>query len=313
MKYTIDEKYPPKHTLTSAEMNFLQKLASYKLLLDKSLFFQINDLQQHTKLILSGDLCPREKFPDTAEKEKELAELDKLIEEYADKLEGGEMGQEERTTTRKLLALWKKQRKELKKVLEKPKTEKKSNSNSNLGAYFNKGEHSKVILFVDAIEKKAKDPYQTMLLMGQVMLHEYFHSFYFHVGVGSKIPIKCMEEPMAEYGSLAFLFSVARSRSSIAKQADDAWRNAYLSIKKKQRLVGTSAAYGYGFSLFNTFGEYYRDLIASYANVSCLLDAHSQKALEYKYMLYPTYPTSSYIENVVLYDWFDELIESIKP
>ena len=53
MKFIIDKDYPPKHQLTSEGKFFLQKLAGCKLMLDKSLCFQINDLQRHTMLILS--------------------------------------------------------------------------------------------------------------------------------------------------------------------------------------------------------------------------------------------------------------------
>ena len=50
-RYSIDENFPPEHTLTQDEETFLQGLAKYKLFLDKSLFFQIEDLQRHTKLV----------------------------------------------------------------------------------------------------------------------------------------------------------------------------------------------------------------------------------------------------------------------
>lgn len=78
-----------------------------------------------------------------------------------------------------------------------------------------------MVLFVDAIVAVDKNPYDTMLLMGQVLLHEYFYSFYFHTGLGTRTPIYSMEETIAEYGSLSFLLSVSMSRSSIAKQAHD--------------------------------------------------------------------------------------------
>ena len=160
---------------------------------------------------------------------------------------------------------------------------------------------------MDAIEAKAKNPYDTMLLMGQVLLHEYFHSFYSHVGVGSSKPIYSMEEAMAEYGSLAFLFSVSISRSSIAKQARDAMIYVVDSIEKKRNRVGTSAVYGCGVYLFDYLGEFYREYIARYANVSCLLDEHSKEALEYKYIMYPTYPEPS-IECLVILDRFEDLL-----
>ena len=305
MKFTIDNEYPPKHQLTSEEKSFLQKLAGYKLMLDKSLCFQINDLQQHTRLVLSGYLLPRKKFPSAKKKEKEIAELDAIIAEHSDKLERGEIPKENLRDEKALLKLWKKQRTELKKALDNPAGD--MESGSYLGRYLNKGDKSIVVLFVDAIEAKAKNPYDTMLLMGQVLLHEYFHSFYSNVGVGSSKPIYSMEEAMAEYGSLAFLFSVSISRSSIAKQARDAMIYVVDSIEKKRNRVGTSVVYGCGVYLFDYLGEFYREYIARYANVSCLLDEHSKEALEYKYIMYPTYPEPS-TERLVILDRFEDLL-----
>ena len=305
MKFTIDSEFPPQHQLTSEEKSFLQKLAGYKLMLDKSLCFQINDLQRHTMLVLSGNISPRKKFPDRADKEREIAELEAIIAEHSSKLECGEILKENLREERMLLNLWKKQLAELKKALDNPAEDKKSHS--YLGAYFNRGDNSIVELYVDAIEAKAKNPYDTMLLMGQVLLHEYFHSFYAHVGVGSNKPIYYMEEAMAEYGSLAFLFSVAISRSSIAKQTHDAMIYAVDSFKKKRNRVGTSAVYGCGVYLFDYLCEFYREYIARYANVSCLLDSCERQWVEFKYMLYPKYPSSPIIENL-LYERLMEML-----
>lgn len=305
MKFIFDPNYPPKHQLTSEEKSFLQKLAGYKLMLDKSLCFQINDLQQHTRLVLSGYLLPRKKFSSAKKKEKEIAELDAIIAEHSDKLERGEIPKENLRDEKALLNLWKKQRTELKKALDNPAGD--MESGSYFGRYLNKGDKSIVVLFVDAIAAEAKNPYDTMLLMGQVLLHEYFHSFYSHVGVGSSKPIYSMEEAMAEYGSLAFLFSVSISRSSIAKQARDAMIYVVDSIEKKRNRVGTSAVYGCGVYLFDYLGEFYREYIARYANVSCLLDEHSKEALEYKYIMYPTYPEPS-TERLVILDRFEDLL-----
>ena len=55
MKFTLDTDHPPRHLLTAEEINFLQRLSAYRLPLDKSLVLQINDLQRHTELVLSGD------------------------------------------------------------------------------------------------------------------------------------------------------------------------------------------------------------------------------------------------------------------
>ena len=44
-RYSIDSDNPPQHKLTPDEESFLRALAKYTLFLDKSLFFQIEDLQ----------------------------------------------------------------------------------------------------------------------------------------------------------------------------------------------------------------------------------------------------------------------------
>lgn len=306
MKFILDPNHPPKHSLTSEERTFLQKLASHKLQLDKSLVFQINDLQRHTELVLSGELLPDDSFFDTAKIEQEMGEVDKLIEGYASKIERGEMPQDERDEMIELLALWKTQRTALQNVLDNP--ERNAKWHSPFGVYSNNGNHSRVTLFVDAFWDKVDDPYKAILLMGQVLLHEYFHSFYAHVGVGALPPFSHIEEPMAEFGSLAFLYSMSASQSSVAKQAHDAMRYALGTDKKKQPCVGMGATYKYGRYLFDNFCGYYPDLIARYANVSSLLDGQTIEAVEFKYMLYPTYPTSSYIEDVVLYGRIEELM-----
>jgi hypothetical protein len=301
MKFIFDPNYPPKHQLTSEEKSFLQKLAGYKLMLDKSLCFQINDLQQHTRLVLSGYLLPRKKFSSAKKKEKEIAELDAIIAEHSDKLERGEIPKENLRDEKALLNLWKKQRTELKKALDNPAGD--MESGSYFGRYLNKGDKSIVVLFVDAIAAEAKNPYDTMLLMGQVLLHEYFHSFYYHAGGGSRMAIKCVEEPMAEFGSLVVLDNV------ISKEAIDAYYYALNFIREKQNCVGITAAYGFGVYLFKKYKKDFRNLIARYANVSRLFDEHASEVKAYKYLLYPIYPSFESIEDKT-YERLEDLLKS---
>ena len=315
MKFTLDPDHPPVHSLTAEEKDFLQRLAAYRMPLDRSLVFQINDIQRHTELVLSGDLHPDGSLPDSVELERELAELDTLIGSHKERLEKCEVLQEERKEVGKLLALWETQRAALQNTLDN--RESKTKHHSPLGVYSNDGNNSRVTIFVDAIAAKAKEPYQSMLLMAQTLLHEYFHSFYAHAGLGENKPFSSIEEPMAEFGSLAFLMSVGSSRSSVARQAHDAMLYA-LDLAGRSRSRGVNAAYQYGVYLFENFCGNYPDLIARYANVSSLLDSHSKEAVEFKYMLYPTYPSSEYIENVVLYGRFEELMaqrgfDKLKP
>ena len=303
MQYTLDEQYPPKHELTPNEEAFLQGLAEYILFLDKSLFFQINDLQRHTRLVLSGKRM-HDKFIDHDETELDLSTVETLMKEYEGKSEQGELTQEDSM----LLDILRTQHKVLQEVSANPVYDKESRD--CLGEYRNRGDKSKVVLYVDAIEEKAKhNPYKTMLLMGQVLLHEYFHSFNFHAGDGGLNPVWCVEELMVEYGSLVLLDCVASSEATIAKEAGEALKYALENTKKKQSRVGTSAAYGFGAYLYEKHRDEYRNLIAEYANVSCCMDDCEISWLEFKYMLYPKYPASPTIEDFVyrqLRDYIDD-------
>lgn len=300
-RWSIDEEFKTRE-LTDEEAAFLAALARHTLLLDKSLFFQIEDLQRHTKLVLSGERATRQKFPNRADKERELAELDKMINDLIDRIELEE--------ELEMLEMWKRQRKELEDVLDK--SDSGEESSTVWGIYdHNCGKDSKVILYVDNIEKTTKkDPYKTMLLMGQVMLHEYFHSFYYHAGIGVPHPFKYAEEPMAEFGSLVVLDSVASSGLAIAKDAGEALTEALTLIKNKQTATGTTAAYGFGAYLFERHKDDYSRLIARYANRSCLIDNNGKESLEYKYLLYPKYPVSPSIEKYA-YKKLDELTKVV--
>ena len=74
-RYSIDEKRPPKNELKPETEAFLRELAEHRLFLDKSLSFQINDLQRHTRLMLSGKWIDRFEFPPTDQLKEEIEEL----------------------------------------------------------------------------------------------------------------------------------------------------------------------------------------------------------------------------------------------
>ena len=240
-RYSIDEYYPPEHKLTPDEEAFLQGLAEHRLFLDKSLSFQVNDLQRHTKLMLSGKRIDRNEFPSSDELKKEMEELDKLIKSLDDRL--GQSHREDRKLDG-LLDVCKGQRKELEKAFDSKE------ARPYLGMYFDNGNESVVVLFVDVIESITAGLDEMKLLLGQVMLHEYFHSLYHHVGVGTNDLLKYVEEPMAEYGSLMVLDSVASSNSKTASTAKEALDYAKKFVEKKQFCIGWTAAYGFGAYLY---------------------------------------------------------------
>ena len=289
MKYTIDKEFPPKHTLTPDEEAFLSALARYTLFLDKSLYFQIEDLQRHTELVLSGEKYEHQAIPSIDKIEREIAELEKMIKDLWDNLQSDDVPEDNWG----LYQLWESQLKELKSTLNK--ADESVKSVKSYGSYTHgNGKASGVILYVDTIEERAKDPYDTMLLMGQVMLHEYFHSFYLHTGLGTLKPNSYAEEPMAEFGSLVVLDHVASSKGGIVSQvAKDALERTLKIIKHKQSYTVTTAAYVFGAFLFENHKDDYSKLIAQYANISCTKDNHGIESLSLKYSLYPKYPSSS--------------------
>ena len=290
----MDLKHHPRD-LTTDEMEFLSALAKYTMFFDRSLFFQIEDLRRHTELVLSGERIMRSEFSHPTELKREIEELKQLIEK---------LGQEDGD----LRSFLEEQLKDLEDALDNKKYG--PYTTMLLGEYkHNNGNDSEVILYVNNIETIAgKNPAETMYLMGQVLLHEYFHSFYYHVGIATRDRIRCVEEPMAEYGSLMALYNVATSRSPFATEASKTLAYTYNIVKGKQKCKGHTAAYGFGAYLYDNHKEDYRELIAEYANVSRLLDEHGAKALEYKYMVYHKYTVSF---EAIAYKKLRELLASV--
>ena len=280
-RYSIDSDNPPQHKLTSEEESFLQGLAEHRLFLDKSLSFQVNELQRHTRLILSGRRMDRHEFPPKDELYKEIEELDTLTKSLEDRL--GQSVREDRNLN-ELINVCKGQREELEKALDNTK------ARPYLGVYCFNDDECFITLFVDVIESISFGLDEMKLMLGYVLLLEYFHSFYHHVGVGTNDILRSLEAPMAEYGSLMVLDSVASSNSKKASTAKEALDCAIKFVDKKQSCTGHIAANGFGAYLYDNHKNDYRSLIAQYANASLLLDKQSNIALEYKYLLYPEYP-----------------------
>jgi len=271
MEYSLDEKFTPRD-LTPEEKTFLNGLANYTMPLGKSLFFQIADLQQHTKLEFSmnGGRFKRSESPERDELEKEHTELAKMLEDFREKLWYEKLPDENWDLYEIWEEGWIRQNEKLKEAIGKPV---KSVNSTPMGLYHNRDSKSKVVLFVDSIEERAKhNPYDTMLLMGKVLLHEYFHSFHFHAGTGAGDPPRCIEESMADYGSLVLLDSVASSGLPIAKDAEKALEYALGYVKRKQQRTMDTAGYGFGACLYENHKEEASNLIALYANVSCLME-----------------------------------------
>ena len=70
---------------------------------------------------------------------------------------------------------------------------------------------------------------------------------------------------------------MASSGLSIAKDAEKALKNTLDRVKRNQKRAQHAAAYALGVYLFENHKEEASNLIAQYANVSCLIDDKTLK------------------------------------
>ena len=154
MEYSLDEKFTPRD-LTPEEKTFLNALVTYTMPLEKSLFFQIADLQRHTKLEFSmnGGRFKGSESPEREVLEKELNELAIMLDGFREKLWDDRLPEENWDLYEIWEEEWVRQNEKLKELLDNPG---KSVDSTPMGVYYNRGSDSKVVLFVDAIEKRAK-------------------------------------------------------------------------------------------------------------------------------------------------------------
>lgn len=145
MEYSLDEKFTPRD-LTPEEKTFLNALVTYTMPLEKSLFFQIADLQRHTKLEFSmnGGRFKGSESPERDVLEKELTELAKMLEDFRKKLWDDRLPEENWDLYEIWEEEWVRQNEKLKEATDKPVV---SGGSTSLGGYYNRGSESKVVLF----------------------------------------------------------------------------------------------------------------------------------------------------------------------
>lgn len=134
-------------------------------------------------------------------------------------------------------------------------------------------------------------------------IHEMFHAWnYFASGCKGR-SVQTIDEPMVEYAALIFLNEIANSLTEFEWVKSDAVQ----SVMKKQQIIGSTAAYGFGYYLYKQPDSI--KLLEAYSPISSRIDpdwADVQEAIE---LLRPTYPTGK--EEQVL-ELFERIILS-KP
>lgn len=155
MKYSIDPIHPTLD-LTTDEKTFLNGLSAFTIPFE-SLLFQIDDLQRHTELVLSGEIPTRWEFPDRKGLEEEIEELEELIKWVWKRIERGELKQEELALPDMLEGQLARLREALKDMDEAPSSKPKLVATNLLGLYqHNSGRDSRVTLYVNNIKNAAR-------------------------------------------------------------------------------------------------------------------------------------------------------------
>ncbi len=305
MKYTIDPKFPTR-AMTAREENLIDHIASQTLFLEQELFFNIDSLLSHTSLVLSGERKTRMDVPDPDEIRREIEQLGQLSESIIEDAERERPEQpdfdpedpdhlssrpEQNQTIVGTLS-------DQKKVLERILASASVPVPVPLLGGFGKdaGGRNVVVLYVDNIDAAAGgDPAKAMSLMAYTLVHEYWHSFFHDTGIGTNPTFSCAEEPMAEFGALVTLGHALGScnpSSPVYADLDGTLMLAIGEVRSKQKSVGFAAAYGFGYYLYDKHLKEAEFLLASYANISRLINPGAAESRIYRYLVYPAYPVN---------------------
>ena len=294
MKKYININFPSRG-LSIQEESLLDALTDHVLFLEHGLFFQVGDILRHTTLTLSGER-KRTLSIGPGRLNNEIEEIEGLI----NRLRG-----ENRDEYRNILIL-----NERKSGLENALNNEESFPTTLLlGEYFPKEDEIK--LYVDNIDYVSNGNADLARhLMAYVLVHECFHSFFQHAGIGISPYFKPAEEPMAEYGSLVMLDDYLKSLSpgsALYNEVEATLECAKKHIEDKKKARGEIAAYGFGAYLYHPLSLNPREFIAKFAKISRHINPACYEAKKYKYMVYPYYPLGY---EYLAYIYLCELIEA---
>ncbi len=116
-----------------------------------------------------------------------------------------------------------------------------NNSTSRLG-FFSPQEKTVFLCY-----NRTKNTIEIRSSLIVTFIHEMFHAWNFFASGCIPSPVREIDEPMVEFGTLYFLKMLAKKDNSFESIRD----HAEESIKKKQIEAGIVAAYGFGYYLYN--------------------------------------------------------------
>lgn len=155
-------------------------------------------------------------------------------------------------------------------------------------------QEKKVFLYLDNLKNTRGITYKHGIIVLRealivTFIHEMFHAWNYFVSGSKARTVKEIDEPMVEYGSLYFLKMLALSDPRF----EDIRDNAEYSVMQKQKSIGSTAAYGFGYYLYSLIGgsegKYAMEMLAAYAGKSGTIQ-DSAEVRKAKAMLNPCYP-----------------------
>ena len=127
-----------------------------------------------------------------------------------------------------------------------------------------------------------------------VFVHEMFHAWNYFEAEGEKKAVREIDEAMVEFATMYFLNTLAESLNESDMEAAELiskcanWQKE--SVREKKKAVGSIAAYGFGFYLYEKISKKAPLWIETYANKSASLDPDDFNVKEVKTSLAPFYP-----------------------
>ena len=127
-----------------------------------------------------------------------------------------------------------------------------------------------------------------------VLVHEMFHAWYYFMAQGHGRSVLAIDEPMVEFSALFFLENLAKetvkSHPKLSFYIAEVLRERIWLVQNKQYSTGNTAAYGYGYYLYENLGKNRHLWIYEYSKRSSDISPSDPDVQDFQRFLIPCYP-----------------------
>ena len=129
------------------------------------------------------------------------------------------------------------------------------------------GTDPQVLLFYNNIDGRSIHNRFDKLL--GTFVHEMIHAWFYFISHEQPRTVKVVDEPMVEFSTLFFLndlvIETAKSSHKLSREIEAVLKERIESVQNKQYQLGSTAAYGYGYFLYENLGKDSKRWIEEYA------------------------------------------------